>query len=83
MERKEFRFKVMERDNFKCVFCPAVAVDVHHIMERRLWPDGGYHPFNGASVCEKHHILCERTNISVEEVREACDIKTPLIPPHL
>jgi hypothetical protein len=52
-------------------------------MERRLWPDGGYYLDNGASVCEEHHLECERTTISVEDVRQAAGISKIWIPPHL
>ncbi len=83
LERKVFKELVFKRDNYKCVFCDKPAVDAHHILERRLWPDGGYYLDNGASVCAEHHLLCEKTLISVEEVREACKISKPILPPHL
>lgn len=83
LTRTEFREGVFARDNNKCVFCGAPAADAHHILERRLWPDGGYYLDNGASVCEPCHLKCEQTSISVEEVREACGIKKKVIPPHL
>lgn len=38
---------------------------------------------NGASVCEEHHLACERTIISVEDVRHAAAITKILVPPHL
>jgi 5-methylcytosine-specific restriction endonuclease McrA len=41
LNRDEFREGVFERDNHKCVICGKPAVDAHHIMERRLFPDGG------------------------------------------
>jgi hypothetical protein len=65
------------------VFCTLPAVDAHHILERRLWPDGGYYIDNGASVCQEHHLACERTDITVEDVRQACGIEKPTLPPHL
>lgn len=83
LKRDDFRDAVFERDGHRCVFCETPAVDAHHIMERRLWPDGGYYLSNGASVCEEHHLACEMTLIEVDAVREACGIKKPLIPPHL
>lgn len=83
LTRDQFRTQVFARDKGRCVFCPKPAVDAHHILERRLWPDGGYYLANGASVCEEHHLACERTDISVEEVRKACGIDTVLLPPHL
>ena len=82
LSRDEFRRKVFERDKYKCVFCDTLTNAAHHILERRLWEDGGYYLENGASVCEKHHILCERTEISVEQVREACGILKPILPEH-
>lgn len=83
LTRDAFREGVFKRDRYTCVFCTKPAVDAHHILERRLWPDGGYYLDNGASVCEEHHILCEQTAISVEDVRIACGITKPVLPPHL
>lgn len=83
LTRDEFRNGVFARDNHKCVFCDKPAVDAHHIIERRLWPDSGYYLDNGASVCAEHHIKCEETTISVEDVRFACGIKKIVVPPHL
>lgn len=86
LTRDAFREGVFERDNHKCVFCGEPAVDAHHILERRLFTGeqlGGYFLTNGASVCGKHHLECEMTTISVEDVREACGITKPTIPEHL
>ena len=85
LTRDQFRDGVFARDNYRCVFCGEPAVDAHHIIERRLWPDGGYYLENGASVCQKHHLECEMTLISVESVREACGLSnvTPCLPPHM
>lgn len=83
LTRDQFRSAVFERDGGTCVFCDRPAIDAHHIMERRLWPDGGYYVDNGASVCEEHHLACERTTISPEQVREACSIEKAVLPPHL
>lgn len=83
MTREEFRNQVFQRDNYTCVFCPNKAADAHHILERRLWDDGGYYLNNGASVCPEHHLKCETTEISVEEVRAACKITDIVLPLHL
>jgi len=83
LSRDDFREGVFSRDNHKCVICGEPAVDAHHIIERRLWPDGGYYLDNGASVCAEHHLQCEMTLISVEDIREACGIIKPVLPPHL
>ena len=83
LSRDEFRNSVFKRDNNKCVFCDQQAEDAHHIIERRLWSDGGYYLANGASVCGTHHLECESTKLSVEDVRNACGITEILIPQHL
>lgn len=83
LTRDQFREAVFARDNYKCVFCDKPAQDAHHIIERRLWTDSGYYVNNGASVCGEHHLECERTTISVEQVREACGITKPIIPNHM
>jgi hypothetical protein len=83
LSRDAFREAVFSRDKGTCVFCIKPAVDAHHILERRLWPDGGYYLDNGASVCGEHHLACEATTLSVEDVRLACGITKPVIPPHL
>ena len=83
LDRDRFRESVFSRDEYKCVFCGEPAVDAHHIMERRLWTSGGYFADNGASVCEKHHLECEMTLISTDDVRKACGITRVYIPEHL
>lgn len=82
MNRDKFREGVFSRDKGKCVFCNEKAQDAHHILERHLFPNGGYYLNNGASVCEKHHLLCESTEISVEEVLLKIGGKR-VTPPHL
>lgn len=83
LTRDAFRDGIFARDGHCCVFCSQPAVDAHHILERRLWPDGGYYLSNGASVCGEHHIKCETTEISVEDVRHACGITKIVVPTHL
>ncbi len=83
LTRDVFRESIFARDKHGCVFCGQPAQDAHHIMERRLFPDGGYYMENGASVCGAHHLDCESTLLSVEAVREACGISQAVIPPHL
>lgn len=80
MLRDEFRNVVFKRDGYVCVFCDALAKDAHHIIERRLWSDGGYYIDNGISVCEEHHLKCESTEISVEEARHAAKITNIILP---
>jgi hypothetical protein len=83
LSREKFQELVFKRDGGKCAFCKNDAQDAHHIIDRKLWPDSGYYLNNGASVCLEHHILCEKTLISVEQVREACGIVDIIVPPHL
>lgn len=83
MTRDKFREAVFARDKYTCVLCQLPAQDAHHILERRLFPDGGYYVSNGSSVCGQHHIECETTDISVEQLRLACNITRPILPPHL
>lgn len=80
LKRKEFREAVFKRDRYKCVVCGKVAVDAHHILERRLWSDGGYYLDNGASLCARCHWWAETTRVSVKKLRNACGISKPIIP---
>jgi RNA ligase len=81
--RSLFREAVFARDRHHCVMCGAEAQDAHHILERRLFTDGGYHPDNGASLCGECHLAAERTRISPEQIREAAGIAKPFLPAHL
>lgn len=83
LTRDEFREAIFKRDRYECVICQAPAVDAHHIVERRLWPDGGYYMMNGASLCSRCHLLAESTFYSCEEIREYAKIRITLLPPHL
>jgi hypothetical protein len=80
LSRDDFREQVFARDGHKCVFCRQPAVDAHHIIERRLFNDGGYYLDNGISVCEEHHLDCEMTLISVEDARIAAGITKIVVP---
>lgn len=83
LSRDDFKTKVFQRDNYSCVICNAPAVDAHHILDRKLFSDGGYYLNNGASVCADHHFQCETTEISVKQIREACGIKEFCLPDYL
>jgi hypothetical protein len=83
MSRDEFRRAVFARDRNRCVVCGSPAQDAHHIVERRLWPDGGYYLDNGASVCGPHHLMAESTELSCGDLRAACGIARVVLPPHL
>jgi hypothetical protein len=83
MERDSFREAVFARDGHLCARCKELAVDAHHLLERRLWSDGGYHLDNGVSLCAACHLLAEQTLISVEELREMAGIKKIVLPDSL
>lgn len=83
LSRDAFRESVFSRDGGACVLCGRPAVDAHHIMERRLFDNGGYFLDNGASVCADHHLLCEQTLVTTERVRAAAGIKRVVLPEHL
>lgn len=83
LTRDAFKQAVFKRSGNLCVLCHAPAVDAHHILDRKLWKDGGYYLANGAAVCEACHWLCEKTTVSVEAVRIAAGIGTVLLPPGL
>lgn len=83
LSRDDFRNMVFKRDNHQCIICKQPAKDAHHILERRLFPDGGYYLDNGASLCEVHHLEAEMTKISAQQIREILNIKQPVLPPHL
>lgn len=83
MTRNEFRTKIFQRDNYKCVVCKQPAQDAHHIIERRLWTNGGYYFENGVSLCGECHIKAEQTLISCETLREAAGITKTVLPEDL
>ena len=96
LTRDQFREAVLARDGHRCVVChwsdptkPNCGLDAHHIMERRLWDDGGYYLSNGAALCDDHdgvigcHRLAEQTQITCEAIRTNAQIGTTLIPRHL
>jgi len=66
LTREEFKKQVFARTDGKCCVpgCNCKAVDAHHIMDRKLWKDGGYYLTNGAALCEKHHLEAEHGTIT-------------------
>jgi hypothetical protein len=83
LTRDQFREAVFSRDGYRCVICNEPAQDAHHIIERRLFPDGGYYLENGASLCGKDHIRAEETTLSCDDIRRAAGITRVVLPPHL
>jgi hypothetical protein len=82
LTRDEFREGVFARDGHRCVVCGEPAVDAHHIVERKLWGNGGYFLDNGASVCEEHHLKAESTEIACDDLRLRCGIDRIHLPDH-
>lgn len=81
LTRDEFREGCLKRDHHACVICGETdRLSVHHIIERRLFHDGGYYMDNGATLCEPHHIMAETTELSCEDIRERAGILTTHIP---
>ena len=83
LTRDDFRSQVFARDGGRCVICGKAGVDAHHIIERRLFPDGGYYLDNGATLCGDCHIRAEMTVLSCDLIREAAGITRIVLPPHL
>lgn len=82
LTRDEFRTQVFARDHHQCVICKEPAVDAHHILERRLFSNGGYFLSNGSSLCEQHHLEAEMTILSCETIRKAAGITKFALPDH-
>lgn len=78
--REAFKEKVFRESRGLCVFCTLPAVDAHHILDRKLFSDGGYYASNGAAVCEQHHWDCEKSVLSVETVRTAAQCRQKILP---
>jgi hypothetical protein len=79
--RDEFNATVRERDKGLCVVGggePGTAV--HHLIDRSLWSDGGYHADNGVLLCDRCHLAAERTIIPCSVLRERAGIKSRLYP---
>jgi len=83
LSRSDFKEQVFARDKGKCLACDLPAVDAHHILERKLWTDGGYYLENGASLCSNHHLAAEDTSLSCEDIRKLAKISSYPIPEHM
>jgi 5-methylcytosine-specific restriction endonuclease McrA len=61
--RQQFRDSALKRDNYRCVTCgwdeDVESLDVHHVQNRNLLPNGGYVKENGISLCPECHIKAE------------------------
>lgn len=58
--RRQFNESCLQRDRYRCICCGLQAspdnwrdfLDVHHITDRSLIPNGGYVKENGATLCK-------------------------------
>jgi len=80
LTREQFKLKVFSRDNITCVMCDKPAIDAHHIIDRKLFKDGGYYLDNGASLCEEHHLLAESDDIKPETLRNKIWARSIILP---
>lgn len=88
LTRTQFRERALARDGDRCVLCRAAgrdtpATEVHHVVERRCFDDGGYYLSNAASLCNACHRLAESTEVSCDDVRAAAGITRVVLPDHL
>ena len=65
------------------MICGAPGQDAHHIIERRLFDDGGYYLDNGATLCAACHVKAEMTVLTCDAIRSAAGITQIVLPPHL
>lgn len=80
LTRDEFKLQVLALHQGRCALCPNPADAAHHIMDRKLFVDGGYRWHNGAPVCAACHWRCETTEVDVETVLAASGHKLLLLP---
>lgn len=82
LTRQQFTSQVITRDK-TCVVCGGSHdLAAHHLIERRLFDDGGYYLANGATVCPEHHLEAEMTTLSAKKLRELCGIRDIILPDH-
>lgn len=96
--RDDFRDATFARDGHVCVICGRAdaGLDAHHLLERRLWGPadprpGGYVLANSVTLCSQPHpdgtaschLQAERTQITVQQLRDAAHITDIVLPVHL
>jgi hypothetical protein len=81
LTRDQFREAIFARDRHMCVNCGQPGQDAHHIIERRLFPDGGYYIDNGATLCAECHIQAEATTLDCDTIRARAGIRSVVLPP--
>ena len=81
LTREQFKFAVFLRDKQKCVHCGDPGVDAHHILDRKLFPDGGYYLDNGVTLCGACHLAAEHNELSPAQLRWEANIQKVILPP--
>jgi hypothetical protein len=84
LTREGFRAGVFARDGHRCVLCGAPGIDAHHILDRKLFPDGGYYLDNGATLCGDCHRSAEASqdrSFSPVAIRQKAGILATVLPP--
>ena len=76
LTREEFKHQTFARTSGRCCCpdCTSAAVDAHHIMDRKLWTDGGYYLSNGAALCAECHLKAERGDYTPRRMIEYMNI---------
>ena len=82
LTREDFKKQVFNKTHGKCCIgeCGDNAVDAHHIMDRKLWTDGGYYLSNGAALCSVHHYMAEKSMITPKQCYLFMGIEHPKKP---
>lgn len=81
LSRDDFKRLVFARHHGRCAVCQTrAAEDAHHILDRKLFSDGGYYLDNGVAVCADCHWKCETTQISVATLLALIGQRAPRLP---
>ena len=70
LTRQEFKVYALNLYASKCCIpgCTEDMADAHHIMDRKVFSNGGYYPSNCAPVCSRHHMQCENGEIRPDQL---------------
>ncbi|MBB4866795.1 hypothetical protein HNP46_005702 [Pseudomonas nitritireducens] len=83
LSEQQFVLNVRNRDKDRCVVCRAAADHAHHIMDTRLFDNGGHYLGNGVSLCDQHRQDAMTTLLNTQKLRDAAGIPEIIIPDHL
>lgn len=76
LSRENFRKIGFRRTQGHCCIpgCKCIAGDAHHIMDRKLWNNGGYYLFNCAPLCKTHHWDAEQGRYTPIQIMQFANI---------